>query len=226
MNRPDPASPAGAQRPASPAALWHGARRLRLSWLGLAALLWLGGLAAGFGMVWAYKTTPGAAGTPPPRWPEQSSLARDPARATLLIFLHPHCDCSRASLQQLDQIVQRAGARVSATVLFVRPAGAEAGWERSPLWAAAAAIPGVATRLDVAGAEATRFGALTSGQVLLYSAAGRLLFAGGITGVRGHVGDNAGSSRVLGLLLRGQADQPRARVYGCVLGAAAAGSAS
>ena len=32
--------------------------------------------------------------------------------------------------------------------------------------------------------------------------------------------------RQFNLLLRGQADQPRARVYGCALGAAAVGSAS
>ena len=45
---------------------------------------------------------------------------------------------------------------------------------------------------DDDGAEARRFGAETSGQTLLYDARGALAFSGGITGARGHAGDNAG----------------------------------
>ncbi len=48
------------------------------------------------------------------------------------------------------------------------------------------------------GAE---LGSSTSGQVLLYDPSGRLAFSGGITAARGHVGDNAGSDAIVGLVM-------------------------
>ena len=56
---------------------------------------------------------------------------------------------------------------------------------------------------DDDGAEARRFGAETSGQTLLYDEHGALLFSGGITGARGHAGDNAGRASLVALLNRG-----------------------
>ena len=40
----------------------------------------------------------------------------------------------------------------------------------------------------------------TSGQVVVYDAKGALLFSGGITAARGHMGDNAGRDRITALL--------------------------
>jgi hypothetical protein len=94
----------------------------------------------------------------------------------------------------------RAQGSVAATVLFYRPRQFPPGWERTDLWRSAAAIPGVTVRADPEGREAQRFGAVTSGHVLLYDRAGQLLFTGGITGSRGHEGDNAGCDRVIRLL--------------------------
>jgi hypothetical protein len=45
--------------------------------------------------------------------------------------------------------------------------------------------PAQRARADAEGVEMHRFGALTSGQTLVYDAAGRLLFSGGITASRG-----------------------------------------
>jgi len=73
---------------------------------------------------------------------------------------------------------------------------------------------------DEDGIEARSFGAVTSGQALLYSAQGRLLFSGGITESRGHSGDNAGRSAIESLVMNGSeglrtpASTP---VYGCPL---------
>jgi hypothetical protein len=107
--------------------------------------------------------------------------------------------------------------KLIAAVLVFRPAGVPDGWERTDLWDSAAAIPGVLVVGDDEGAEALRFGAATSGQVLLYSADGRLLFAGGIIPSRGHEGDNAGRSAIIALV-RGTATQVmRAPVFGCPL---------
>jgi hypothetical protein len=70
---------------------------------------------------------------------------------------------------------------------------------------------------DLNGALARRFGAETSGYVLLYDAGGRLLFRGGITAGRGHAGDNAGMSAVVALVRGESISQAQTPVYGCSL---------
>jgi hypothetical protein len=70
---------------------------------------------------------------------------------------------------------------------------------------------------DDRGVEAERFGTSTSGQTLLYSADGRLLFSGGITGSRGHAGDNEGRDGLVALLTRAGSGRTRASVFGCPL---------
>jgi hypothetical protein len=44
-----------------------------------------------------------------------------------------------------------------------------------------------------------------------------LIFSGGITGSRGHAGDNAGEMTLVSLLTRGQADRSGTSVFGCPL---------
>jgi hypothetical protein len=110
--------------------------------------------------------------------------------------------------------------RVAGRVLFVRPAGLPEGWEQTDTWRTAQAIPGVTVAVDPDGVEAARFGARTSGQVLLYGEDGRLLFSGGITPIRGHGGASAGQERIVSLVTTGRADAATSRVFGCALGGA------
>ena len=65
--------------------------------------------------------------------------------------------------------------------------------------------------------EATRFGALTSGHVLLYGADAALLFSGGITASRGHVGENPGRSAIVTLLSGQRPERGRTPTFGCLL---------
>jgi hypothetical protein len=106
---------------------------------------------------------------------------------------------------------------VDAYVLFYKPDDVPAGWERSDLWTRAAAIPGAHVVSDPQGAESARFGALASGQTMLYSAGGALLFRGGITASRGHSGDNAGRSAIVALLHHESPGQTMTPVFGCSL---------
>ena len=69
------------------------------------------------------------------------------------------------------------------------------------------------------GEESARLGAQTSGQVLLYGPKGDLLFAGGITPDRAHLGDSPGRQRILSLVRTGAADASQSLVFGCALGA-------
>jgi hypothetical protein len=99
----------------------------------------------------------------------------------------------------------------------MKPPGFAKDWEKSSLWRSAAAIPHVTVVRDDHGLEASRFGAATSGQTLLYSANGLLLFSGGITGSRGHAGDNAGRAAILALLHREALARSSSFVFGCPL---------
>jgi hypothetical protein len=53
--------------------------------------------------------------------------------------------------------------------------------------------------------------------VLLYSQDGRLLFRGGTTRARGHVGTNVGRSSILALLRHATPAETETPVFGCSL---------
>jgi hypothetical protein len=188
--------------------------RLILSAVGA---LWLLIIGAGIGLLWNYESTPGAAAATPGRWPSDSRIKPDADRATLVMLAHPHCPCTRASIGELARLMTQAQGRVTAYVLFVRPANFSDSWAQSELWASAAAIPGVTPVLDDDGIEAGRFHAATSGQTVLYDAAGHLLFSGGITSARGHAGDNAGRTAIVSLLTSDAAEERDTPVFGCAL---------
>jgi hypothetical protein len=93
-------------------------------------------------------------------------------------------------------VLARAEGRFDAHVVFLGPPLSESDGPLS-LRAQAAALPGV--RLTEDPAEAARFVARTSGQVLVYDAHGQLAFQGGLTPSRGHEGANAGADALLRL---------------------------
>jgi hypothetical protein len=178
---------------------------------------WALALAAGSLVLLQHENTPGPATATANRWPADSHLVLDSDQPTLVLFAHPRCPCTRATLEQLGRLLSHCRGRVRASVLFYQPAGASEDWARTDLWSSAAANPGVAVAADVEGAEARRFGVRTSGHVVLYAPDGRRLFSGGITGSRGHAGDNAGHSALLALLTGAGSDTVEFPVFGCGL---------
>lgn len=108
--------------------------------------------------------------------------------------------------------------RLAARAVLLQPTGASAAWTDSNIARDAAAIPGVLVFRDVDGGEARRFGAATSGHVMLYNVSGRLLFSGGITPARGHEGDSLGRDAVTQLIeAQGSAGRGCSPVFGCPL---------
>ena len=80
------------------------------------------------------------------------------------------------------------------------------------------AIPNVSVHEDLDGSLAKKFGAESSGYVVLYTPGGQLLFRGGITLSRGHIGDNVGQSSILALLNNKNGSAVKETpVYGCSL---------
>lgn len=182
----------------------------------LACVLWLLVVGAGFGVVQKYQITGGTVGQTSGLWPAKTSITLDAKRDTLIMFAHPRCPCTRASFEELNRILAQCRERVTPQVWFFQPLGI-AGWTDSALRSDAAAIPDVTVKNDIDGQQARLFGAETSGFVLLYNPQGKLLFKGGITGSRGHAGDNAGESSIVSILLGERASCEQTPVYGCSL---------
>jgi hypothetical protein len=192
-------------------------RRRRASVL-VAGAAWLLAVTAGFAVLWKYKSTPGERASVPSDWPAGATVARAAGKSTLLMFAHPGCTCTRASIAELAWIMARFHDALDARVLFWKPRDAPPDWDAADLRTSAARIPGVSVAEDVDGREAERFGVTTSGAVVLYGRGGRLLFKGGITPARGHEGDSFGRERIALLLSGGVADRAEAPVFGCALG--------
>lgn len=187
-----------------------------------ALVVWLVAIVAGGGGLWRYKLTPAVvAADSPDRWPVASWLPLAEDRATLVMSVHPRCPCTRASVAELRRLVTDTNDRVRAHILVVRPPGAPDRFERTDLWDSLAAIPGVTVHSDVDGEEARRFGAIASGHVVVFDPAGRVRFSGGITGARGHEGDNPGRSGASAAILR-SLDAGTGPTFGCDLVGAAA----
>ena len=125
-----------------------------------------------------YESSGGGAARTPEFWPPEANFGFDRARKTLVMFLHPQCPCSHASLEELNRILALHAPQISAHVCFFKPSGFPNDWVRSGLWRAAGALSGVNLHEDLDGAQARRFGAETSGFVLLYDTHGRLMFKG------------------------------------------------
>src|SRR4030088_642167 len=79
------------------------------------AAAWLLAVAAGVLALWIYKTRPGAQGTTAARnWPAASRIHANPGRATLLLFAHPRCACTRATISELAGLMARFHERLDA----------------------------------------------------------------------------------------------------------------
>jgi hypothetical protein len=153
----------------------------------------------------------------PATWPADAALARATDRATLVVLVHPMCPCSRATLRELARLLARTRDRLATRVVFMRSIGTGADPRASSLWSEATQIPGVVASVDERGTVAHAFGAVTSGQTLLYGAGGELLFAGGITRAGGHEGDSAGRDAIEELVMGTGHAKAKSSVFGCPL---------
>jgi hypothetical protein len=182
-----------------------------------ASLFWLVIIVAGLAVFMRYENRPGLAAEAPSDWPTATRIERATDRSTLIVLAHPHCPCTRATLNELARLTAKVGDKLAVIVVFIKPDGVQKGWERSDTWASAAEIPGVKVIVDEQGWESQFFDARTSGQSMLYDKNGKLLFSGGITIGRGSEGDNIGASAIVSLV-NGEASRiHETSVFGCPL---------
>lgn len=212
FSRPQNPSPRLAPKPMRP----RSPITARRGWLAGAGLLWAGCVVAGFATLARYEHAPGDAGSSPLGWPEACRLQPAGERPQLLLFLHPRCPCSQATVSEFARLVAKQDAVAAVTVVFSLPADADGAWRGGRLWRAASKIPDARCVADPGGVISRQFGAETSGFVTVYGPRGKLRFAGGITGSRGHEGANPGAESAL--LAIGQELEPRRNaVFGCRL---------
>jgi len=185
--------------------------------MAIALMLWLAVVVGGTIQMARYSNTPGGDEPAPTAWPANSQIKFDASKPTLIMFAHPRCPCTRASLGELEVLMAQVPGQVNVCVVFLKPADTATNWERSDLWRTASSIPGVTVYTDNDGIEARRFNAETSGQTLLYDQSGTLRFQGGITLARGHAGDNPGRSAIQELLRGEHSERVKTPVFGCSL---------
>lgn len=135
-------------------------------------------------------------GTAVTHWPSGTALQLSSDRPTLVIFVHPKCPCTRASLRELRRLLETSTVTEAelpdVVVVANQPQGVGAAWSDTDTVRDAELLPRATMFADVGGEESERFGAVTSGAVMLFDTAGKRLFAGGVTTSRGHEGDSTG----------------------------------
>ena len=181
-----------------------------------AAILWVATVAAAYQATRRFESTPGTAAIAPLSWPTQSRVTPAEGQWTLVMLVHPHCSCSRASVKELEAVLEKAPRSVQPYVLVFRPREFPAGWERTDVYTSATRLRRARVLIDEDGREARLFGGFTSGQTFLYDADGKLRFEGGITLLRGHAGLNSGRADIL-RIAHSRAGTGTHPVFGCAI---------
>lgn len=190
-------------------------RRYQLPVFIVLGIAWAGVIAFGMLKLSAYANTPGAGarfvGT---TWPTKTFIPRKAGAPTLLVFLHPDCPCSQATVGELEKLLPEMEGKVQTVVAFTSEGKLDYGNSAWRKWQP----PGQTSLFwDDYGRAADQFGARTSGQTFLFAADGELLYAGGLTPARGHAGESAGHEAIRRLLAGQPSKLAQGKVFGCAL---------
>jgi hypothetical protein len=182
---------------------------------------WLMLLSTGWWVVTAYgfKRDIQTTGGPIQSWPDESQLLRVNGLHTMLVFLHPKCPCSQATVAELERLFgapSRHARTLHLIIVATIPQSAETTWAQTNLIERCMKLQHASLHVDRGGTEANRFRAQVSGTVMLFDSSGALRYAGGVTMSRGHEGDNAGRD-ALAQILSGEHCSTWIPAFGCQL---------
>ena len=136
-------------------------------------------------------------------------------KKAVVLNLHPHCPCSKASLREYQRIISRYSQQVVPTVVFYKPEGKLDSWVHGDLYHNISNY-NIHKVIDEDGRRMEEVGIMTSGHVLVYDDCGKLLYQGGITASRGHEGTNRGSLQVEAVIAGSSPlHQQHFPVFGC-----------
>lgn len=157
-----------------------------------------------------------AAQTPPARLPHglRVPLAWSAERPLLVVAAHPQCSLLPATFDELTKVL-RGIAAIDLRVLVYSPRVPPADWDQQAFVTLSQGLPAHCVVVDRDGELAHALGADRSGHVRLYTPAGALAFAGGIT-----KGEAPPELRAADLLRRAIADPPDEPFSNATLGRA------
>jgi hypothetical protein len=184
--------------------------------------LWLITAVYGMALLVNYSTTKGSSTQlEKKQWPIDSRIERD-IHPTLVMFVHPFCPCSLASVGELERLMPFIKDKVNVNVVFIslkNMKGASLNeWKQTNLYKIVDNIPGVNILRDDNETEAKLFGAETSGHTAFFDHKGKLIFTGGLTPARGHMGDSIGRTAIIGWIQNNKNDfLVESSVFGCAL---------
>jgi hypothetical protein len=191
--------------------------RWQVLFWGFLLVVWIVSVGKGFRVLSNYANAPGVNVVRLQNWPQNTKLKLTSHQPTILFFAHPKCPCTKASLGELDILLAKIGGKAKTYVLFIQPKEWTDQDMQTDLVLKASSMPGVKVVRDLAGEEARRFGVRVSGHVIVFDPSGRMVFNGGVTGARGHAGDNAGRSAVVDYFQTGVVKVAKTKVFGCSL---------
>src|SRR5947209_1763397 len=102
--------------------------------------LWIAVVGMGARTLLRYANTPAPVTSPPTAWPAASKLTQAVGHPTLLVFAHPECPCTRATLGELALIVAQVRT-VDANVVFSAASTISSAWNQTELWRTAVSMP-------------------------------------------------------------------------------------
>ncbi|UUO05231.1 hypothetical protein M4951_17835 [Blastopirellula sp. J2-11] len=152
-------------------------------------------------------------------WPSDSNLTLADDRPTVLLFLHPRCPCSAASLTELEQAISDTPAARKPRVLVIAtvPTQYDDQWTGASNVERGKRLPNASVVFDIGGVESNKFGVASSGHVMAFASSGDLLFTGGVTESRGHAGNNVGRASLVNALTGAAFPTAKPPVFGCRL---------
>lgn len=160
--------------------------------------------AIGFVQLTDYSSRPGHPGLVPNRLSDvalsdtslSAGLTTD-GKPQLLLFYHPKCPCTTATVRILERLNPRFLEPIPITAIAYCADDEPDLWIQSRTTKALSSLDNVRIVIDKGGRLSKSFGATVSGHLLLYNPNGQLTFSGGITPYRGHEGDSPSSLDLL-----------------------------
>lgn len=183
----------------------------------LAYLMWGGLLFIGHLVLFEYEMTASPLADTKRIFPEKSVVQLARGRQNIILFIHPMCPCTMASVDELAELMHVGQEDAIGTVIALMPTELKSEWSSQPVFSALKRIRNVSISYDSDGSQAATFGATTSGHVLIYDGRGVLQFSGGITASRGHSGDNANLQAAKNIILDRNPKFATTPVLGCAL---------
>lgn len=190
---------------------------IRKWWVHFSVGAWFVACGSVLWLLWSYSNAAGPQGMLPVGWTPDARLECPEDRPMLLVFAHPKCPCTRATMSAIERLQRDVPGTFATRVVFYEPDGADASWHQTDLWVRAQKLIDAKAIADPGGSISGGAGAAVSGCVALLDPQDGLLFWGGVTPSRGHEGESVGLNSLRSILRGQEPVESRAPVFGCEL---------